>query len=31
MPGGSILPVYDALSQSPQIRHILAHHEQGRV
>lgn len=27
--GGSILPVYDALSQSTQIRHILARHEQG--
>lgn len=24
IPGGSILPVYDALSQSTQIRHILA-------
>ena len=23
IPGGSILPVYDALSQSTQIRHIL--------
>ena len=30
IPGGSILPVYDALSQSTQIRHILARHEQGR-
>jgi len=29
IPGGSILPVYDALSQSTQIRHILARHEQG--
>ncbi|MEX0495165.1 acetolactate synthase large subunit [Raoultella terrigena] len=29
IPGGSILPVYDALSQSKQIRHILARHEQG--
>ncbi|MDI5811394.1 DUF1090 family protein, partial [Salmonella enterica subsp. enterica serovar Anatum] len=26
---GLILPVYDALSQSTQIRHILARHEQG--
>ncbi len=29
IPGGSILPVYDALSQSTQIRHILTRHEQG--
>ncbi len=29
IPGGSILPLYDALSQSTQIRHILARHEQG--
>lgn len=29
IPGGSILPVYDALSQSTKIRHILARHEQG--
>ena len=29
IPGSSILPVYDALSQSTQIRHILARHEQG--
>lgn len=29
IPGGSILPIYDALSQSKQIRHILARHEQG--
>lgn len=29
IPGGTILPVYDALSQSTQIRHILARHEQG--
>ncbi|MBI3664256.1 MAG: acetolactate synthase 2 catalytic subunit [Acidobacteria bacterium] len=27
-PGGAILPVYDALTQSP-IRHILVRHEQG--
>lgn len=31
IPGGSILPIYDALSQSTQIRHILARHEQGRI
>jgi acetolactate synthase-1/2/3 large subunit len=29
IPGGSILPFYDALSQSKSIRHVLARHEQG--
>lgn len=29
VPGGAILPFYDALSQSTQIDHILARHEQG--
>jgi acetolactate synthase-1/2/3 large subunit len=29
IPGGSILPFYDALSQSASIRHVLARHEQG--
>lgn len=29
IPGGAILPLYDALSQSTRIRHILARHEQG--
>ncbi|HRE16537.1 MAG TPA: thiamine pyrophosphate-binding protein, partial [Rhodocyclaceae bacterium] len=28
-PGGAILPVYDALSQSSIVRHVLARHEQG--
>src|SRR5262249_45820630 len=28
-PGGAILPIYDALGQSAQIRHVLARHEQG--
>ncbi len=28
-PGGPILPFYDALSKSTQIRHVLARHEQG--
>ena len=28
-PGGPILPFYDALSQSRQIRHVLPRHEQG--
>ncbi len=29
VPGGAILPIYDALSQSTVIRHVLARHEQG--
>lgn len=29
IPGGSILPLYDALSKSEKITHILARHEQG--
>lgn len=29
IPGGAILPFYDALSQSQAIRHVLARHEQG--
>jgi acetolactate synthase-1/2/3 large subunit len=29
IPGGSILPFYDALAQSNRIRHVLARHEQG--
>lgn len=29
IPGGAILPFYDALSGSDQIRHVLARHEQG--
>ena len=29
IPGGAILPLYDALAQSHQIEHILARHEQG--
>ena len=29
IPGGAILPFYDALSASSQIRHVLARHEQG--
>ena len=29
IPGGAILPLYDALSQSAQIHHVLARHEQG--
>jgi hypothetical protein len=31
IPGGTVLPLYDALSQSTQIRHVLARHEQGRA
>ncbi len=29
IPGGAILPIYDALSRSARIRHILTRHEQG--
>lgn len=29
IPGGAILPFYDALSASEKIRHVLARHEQG--
>ena len=29
MPGGAILPAYDALAQYPQIHHVLVRHEQG--
>ncbi len=29
IPGGAILPLYDALSQSELIHHVLARHEQG--
>jgi acetolactate synthase I/II/III large subunit len=29
IPGGPVLPLYDALAQSRSIRHILARHEQG--
>ena len=29
IPGGAILPIYDALSQSARIHHVLARHEQG--
>ncbi len=29
LPGGAILPFYDALSASERIRHVLARHEQG--
>jgi acetolactate synthase-1/2/3 large subunit len=29
IPGGANLPLYDALSKSPGIRHVLARHEQG--
>jgi len=30
-PGGAILPVYDALCRSGNIRHVLVRHEQGAV
>ena len=29
IPGGANLPLYDALAESPTIRHVLARHEQG--
>src|SRR5574343_76258 len=29
IPGGAILPIYDALGQSSLIHHVLARHEQG--
>lgn len=29
IPGGAVLPLYDALSRSTRIRHVLARHEQG--
>ena len=29
IPGGTVLPLYDALSESNTIRHVLARHEQG--
>ncbi|MFC4426071.1 biosynthetic-type acetolactate synthase large subunit [Deinococcus navajonensis] len=30
-PGGAIMPVYDALTYYPQVRHVLARHEQGAI
>ena len=29
LPGGAILPIYDALAQGTTLRHVLARHEQG--
>ena len=29
IPGGALLPLYDALGRSRLIRHVLARHEQG--
>ena len=29
IPGGAILPIYDALSRSTKLHHVLARHEQG--
>jgi len=31
IPGGNILPFYDAMCKSPEIKHILVRHEQGAV
>ncbi len=30
-PGGAVLPLYDAIYQHNDIRHILARHEQGAL
>ncbi len=30
-PGGAVLPIYDAMFQQEQVRHILVRHEQGAV
>ncbi|TDE85713.1 biosynthetic-type acetolactate synthase large subunit [Deinococcus sp. S9] len=30
-PGGAIMPVYDALTFYPEVRHILTRHEQGAI
>ena len=30
-PGGAVLPIYDALHEQNELRHILARHEQGAV
>ena len=29
LPGGALLPLYDALPEYPQLRHVLVRHEQG--
>src|SRR5215213_1132078 len=29
MPGGAILPIYDAIARGTSVRHVLARHEQG--
>src|ERR1700678_4724783 len=29
IPGGAILPTYDAIARGPTVRHVLARHEQG--
>jgi glyoxylate carboligase len=31
VPGGAALPMYDALSKSEQIHHVLCRHEQGAL
>jgi acetolactate synthase-1/2/3 large subunit len=30
-PGGAIMPIYDALAKTPELRHILVRHEQGAI
>ena len=29
LPGGAILPLYDAMARGTSVRHVLARHEQG--
>ena len=29
LPGGAILPLYDAMARGTKVRHVLARHEQG--
>ena len=31
IPGGAVLPLYDALFESTKLRHVLTRHEQGAV
>ena len=28
-PGGAVIPIYDTLTQYPEIKHVLVRHEQG--
>ena len=31
LPGGAVLPLYDALFRAQKLRHVLVRHEQGRA